>query len=52
MNRTSFTEEHTRFYEHEAGAKTPDLARKRGISEAMLYNRKGRPGGIGPLPPA
>ena len=30
--------------EHEAGAKTTDLARKRGISEATLYNWKAKYG--------
>ena len=32
--------------EHEAGAKTADLARKHGISEATLYNWKARYGGM------
>lgn len=31
--------------EHEAGAKTADLARKRGISEATIYNWKATFGG-------
>lgn len=32
--------------EHEAGAKTADLARKHAISEATLYNWKARFGGM------
>ena len=32
--------------EHEAGAKTADLARKHAISEATLYNWKARYGGL------
>jgi len=32
--------------EHEAGAKTGDLARKHGISEATLYNWKAKYGGM------
>lgn len=32
--------------EHEAGAKAGDLARKRGISEATLYNWKTKYGGM------
>jgi putative transposase len=32
--------------EHEAGAKTTDLCRKRGISEATLYNWKAKFGGM------
>ena len=32
--------------EHEAGAKTADLARKHGVSEATLYNWKARYGGL------
>ena len=30
----------------EAGAKTPDLARKHGVSEATLYNWKAKSGGL------
>ena len=30
----------------EAGAKTPDLARKHGVSEATLYNWKAKYGGL------
>jgi putative transposase len=47
MKRTRYTEEqiidHRGVTEHDAGAKTADLARKHGISEATLYN--GRPTG-------
>ena len=32
--------------EHEAGAKTADLARKHGLSEATLYNWKAKYGGM------
>jgi putative transposase len=32
--------------EHEAGAKTADLARKHGISEATFYNWKAKFGGM------
>jgi putative transposase len=32
--------------EHEAGAKTADLARKPGVSEATLYNWKAKYGGL------
>jgi putative transposase len=32
--------------EHEAGAKTADLARKPGVSEATLYNWKAKYGGM------
>ena len=32
--------------EAEAGAKTADLARKHGVSEATLYNWKARYGGL------
>ena len=31
---------------HEAGAKTADLARKHGVSEATLYNWKAKFGGL------
>ena len=48
MKRIRFTEEQTIgvLPEHEAGAKTGDLARKHGISEATLYNWKARYGGL------
>ncbi|MEY9194683.1 putative transposase [Bradyrhizobium ottawaense] len=32
--------------EHEAGAKTADLARKHGVSEATIYNWKAKFGGM------
>ena len=42
MKRARFTEEQIIgvLKEHEAGAKTADLARKHGVSEATLYNWK------------
>ena len=48
MKRARFTEEQiiAVLIEHEAGAKTADLARKHGISEATLYNWKARFGGM------
>jgi len=41
MKRKQFTEEQiiAVLQEHEAGAKTADLARKHGVSEATLYMR-------------
>ncbi|MDB5607136.1 MAG: transposase, partial [Bradyrhizobium sp.] len=48
MKRARFTEEQiiAVLKEHEAGAKTADLARKHGISEATLYNWKAKYGGM------
>ena len=48
MKRMRFTEEQiiAVLREHDAGAKTADLARKHGISEATLYNWKAKYGGM------
>ena len=48
MKRVRFTEEQiiAILREHEAGAKTADLARKYGIAEATLYNWKAKYGGM------
>lgn len=48
MKRKRFTEEQiiAVLREHEAGAKTGDLARKHGVSEATLYNWKAKFGGM------
>ena len=48
MKRARFTEEQIIgvLKEHEAGAKTADLARKHGVSEATLYNWKWKYGGM------
>nr|WP_316173149.1 IS3 family transposase [Bradyrhizobium sp. SZCCHNRI2049] len=48
MKRKRFTDEQiiAVLKEHEAGAKTADLARKHGISEATLYNWKAKFGGM------
>ena len=49
MKRKRFTEEQiiAVLKEHETGAKTVDLARKHGISEATFYNWKAKYGGMG-----
>ena len=48
MKRSRFTEEQiiAVLQEHEAGAKTADLCRKHGMSEATLYNWKAKFGGM------
>ena len=48
MKRARFTEQQIIgvLREHEAGAKTADLARKHGVSEATLYNWKAKYGGV------
>jgi putative transposase len=48
MKRGRFTEDQiiAILREHEAGAKTGELARKHGISEATLYNWKAKYGGM------
>ena len=48
MKRIRFSEEQiiSVLREHEAGAKTADLARKHGVSEATLYNWKAKYGGL------
>jgi putative transposase len=48
MKRARFTEEQiiTVLKEHEAGARTADLAQKHGISEATSYNWKAKYGGM------
>jgi putative transposase len=48
MKRARFTEEQIIgvLREHGAGARTVDLARKHGVSEATLYNWKTKYGGL------
>ena len=48
MKRTRFTDEQTIgvLKEAEAGAKTADLARRHGVSEATIYNWKAKYGGL------
>ena len=48
MKRSRFTEEQIFgiLKEHELGAKTADLCRKHGMSEATLYNWKAKFGGM------
>jgi putative transposase len=48
MKRSRFTDEQIigMLREHEAGAKTADLARKHGVSEGTLYNWKSQYGGM------
>ena len=48
MKRKRFSEEQIIgvLREHDAGAKTADLARRHGVSEATIYNWKAKYGGM------
>ena len=48
MKRNRFSEEQVIaiLKEHEAGAKTVDICRRRGISDATFYKRKAKYGGM------
>ena len=48
MKRARFTEDQIIgvLKEHEAGAKTADLTRKHGVSEATVYNWRAKYGGM------
>jgi putative transposase len=46
MKRTRFTEEQIIGMLKEAGAKAAGLARRYGVSEAMIYNWKSKYGGL------
>mgnify|MGYP001444584117 CR=1 FL=1 len=46
MKRTRFSEEQIIGVLKEAGAKTADLARRHGVSEATIYNWKPKYGGL------
>lgn len=48
MKRTRFSDEQIIgvLKEAEAGAKTADLARRHGVSEATIYNWKSKHGGL------
>ena len=48
MKRTRFTDEQSIgvLKEADAGAKTADLARRHGVSEATIYNGKAKYGGL------
>lgn len=54
MKRTRFTEEQIigMLKEAETGAKTGDLVRRHGVSEATIYNWKAKYGGLSAGPSA